>query len=432
MSFTSDSRTKRLLDLVVVLLDAKQPIPFSELREQFQEYRTAKPEAGLRAFERDKATLLELGVPIRWLGPEEGNDLPPEGGYQIDRQRYRLPEVTLSADEVAALVVTAAAARHQPEFPYRHAAELAVRKLMFDLAGLGGQGRGRGGMPRDVLVHMPSTYRSRSLTEHLGALEEAVRHRKRVTIQYDHHRPQEVGPAGPAGQVGHAGPVGHAGQVGSTPATPAPRPWRAEAPSDGVPQPLAAQSSEKWEVGAPTEGGGPQHSTRDVDPYGLVYRHGAWLLVGHCHVARAVRRFRVDRILDLKVAPRPRTPDFEVPREFSLQEHGSFSPWRFEREPGVAVRLWVSGTMPWVAEEDFGPCSRAPFAGGPLPGAAAGGEALPPGILVDFTCGNLDYLVSRVLGGAGALRVLSPETLRRRIADTAGAVARRLSGLDLR
>lgn len=414
MSFTSDSRTKRLLDLVVVLLDAKQPIPFSELREQFQEYRTVKPEAGLRAFERDKATLLELGVPIRWLGPEEGNDLPPEGGYQIDRQRYRLPEVTLSADEVAALVVTAAAARHQPEFPYRHAAELAVRKLMFDLAGLGGQGRGRGGMPRDVLVHMPSTYRSRSLTEHLGALEEAVRHRKRVTLQYDHHRPpQEM----------------TMGSAPSAASTPRPRRAAAVAESDGVPQPMAAQSSEKWEAGAPSEAGGPQHSTREVDPYGLVYRHGAWLLVGHCHVARAVRRFRVDRILDLKVAPRPRTPDFEVPREFSLQEHGSFSPWRFQREPGVAVRLWVSGATPWVAEEDFGPCARAPFAGGAL---EEGGEALPPGILVDFTCGNLDYLVSRVLGGAGALRVLSPETLRRRIADTAGAVARRLSGLDLR
>ena len=68
-----------------------------------------------------------------------------------------------------------------------------------------------------------------------------------------------------------------------------------------------------------------------------------------------MRRFRVDRILDLKVAPRPKTPDFEVPGEFSLQEHGSFSPWRFEREPPVQARLWVSAETPWVAEEDFGP-----------------------------------------------------------------------------
>ena len=90
MATNTDSRTKRLLDLVVLLLDVKHPVPFSELRDQFAEYRTAKPEAGQRAFERDKATLVELGVPVRWIGPEEDNDAPPEGGYIIDRQKYRL------------------------------------------------------------------------------------------------------------------------------------------------------------------------------------------------------------------------------------------------------------------------------------------------------------------------------------------------------
>src|SRR5258708_35521153 len=103
MPSATDSRTKRLLDLVVLLLDVKHPVPFSELRDQFSEYRTAKPEAGQRAFERDKATLLELGVPIRWVGAEAYNDVPAEGGYLIDRPKYRLPEVSLPADEVAAL-----------------------------------------------------------------------------------------------------------------------------------------------------------------------------------------------------------------------------------------------------------------------------------------------------------------------------------------
>ena len=47
------------------------------------------------------------------------------------------------------------------------------------------------------------------------------------------------------------------------------------------------------------------------------------------------------------------------------------------------------------------------------------------GIVVEFACGNLDYLQSRVLGSAGALRVLSPPSLRRRIAEAATQVARR-------
>lgn len=446
MASTSDSRTKRLLDLVVLLLDVKQPISFADLREQFSEYRTLKPEAGMRAFERDKATLIELGVPIRWIGPEDGNDLPAEGGYIIDRQRYRLPEVTLTADEVAALVVTASAARHQPEFPYRHAAELAVRKLMFDLAGLGnGRGRmrrpgavsGAVGMPTDVLVHMPSTYRSRSLGEHLAVLEEAVRLHKRVTIQYDHHRAVDTPPRGHAPTKAGAKADGHGlARHEASAAVARHEPAAAAAPdttgAGDVPQPMPVMSSEKWYVSPPVNGG-PNLSTRDVDPYGLVYRHGAWLLVGYCHVAKAVRRFRVDRILDLRVAPRPRTADFEVPADFSLQEHGSFSPWRFEREPRVPLRLWVSADTPWVAEEDFGPAARShhppePTAA-PTPTAAADAAAgLGEGTIVEFACGNLDYLISRVLSGAGCLRVLAPDSLRRRIAEAGSAVARRNSG----
>ncbi|HEY3366640.1 MAG TPA: WYL domain-containing protein [Symbiobacteriaceae bacterium] len=36
---------------------------------------------------------------------------------------------------------------------------------------------------------------------------------------------------------------------------------------------------------------------RLVDPYGLIYRAGLWYLIGHCHLRRALREFRVDRIL---------------------------------------------------------------------------------------------------------------------------------------
>lgn len=370
MHAITDTRTKRLLDLVVLLLDARRPIAFSELREQFGEYRSAKPEAGQRAFERDKASLLEMGVPLRYVTMEEAEEAPPEGGYVIDRQRYRLPEVHLTADEVAVLVATAAAARSQKDFPYRHAAEMALRKLTFDLSGLPSKGRRRNGRavpapattPGDVLVHLPTTHRSGAIGEHLEMLEGAVHNKKRVTFEYDAHR-----------------------STG----------WVAE--------------GEHQEAGVV----GP--SEREVDPYGLVYRQGAWLLVGFCHKAQALRRFRVDRILSLKVAPKPRTADFTVPKDFSLQEHAVISPWRFEREVPVRARLFVSAETSWVADEDFGPgTSREP--------ADDHGQG---GVVVEFECKNPDYVVSRVLAAAGALRVLSPATLRARVSETAGAVARR-------
>lgn len=388
MHSLSDSRTKRLLDLVVLLLDARRPISLAELREQFGEYRTAKPEAGARAFERDKASLLEMGVPLRFLTPEEDAEAPSEGGYIIDRQKYRLPEISLSAEEVAVLVTTAAAARHQSDFPYRHAAEMAVRKLMFDLSGLSAKSRRRvaklpagkpgaaaamgGGAPMlgggDVLVHLPTTHRSGAMSEHLEQLQEAVHFRKHVTFEYDAHR--------------------------SSQPSETERENRLEGDSDGN------------VVVGPSE--------REVDPYGLVYRQGAWLLVGLCHRAKAIRRFRVDRILKLKVAPKPRTPDFEVPADFSLQEQGVISPWRFEREPPQRTRLWVSGETPWIADEDFGPATRTP--------AADHGQG---GVIVEFDCRNPDYLLSRVLGAAGALRIVGPTGLRQRVAEIAAALSRR-------
>ncbi len=373
MHATSDTRTKRLLDLVVLLLDARRPISFAELREQFAEYRSAKPEAGARAFERDKATLLEMGVPVRYVTLEDVEDAPSEGGYIIDRQKYRLPEVVLSPDEVAVLVATAAAVRHQSDFPYRHAAELAVRKLMFDLSGLPARRRakkhgmsdGKSTAPAqlDVMVHLPTTYKSGSLASHLEQIEAAIHNRKRLTFEYDSHR-------------------------GSG--------WLA----DGE-----ASTPESSIVGP---------SSREVDPYGMVYRQGAWLLVGYCHKAQGLRRFRIDRILQLTVAPRPKTPDFDIPPDFSLQEQGSISPWRFEREAKVRTKLFVSSDTSWVADEDFGPASRSP-----------GEDKGQPGIVVEFDCANPDYLVSRVLSASGSLRVQFPTSQRHRVAETARAISRR-------
>jgi predicted DNA-binding transcriptional regulator YafY len=40
---------------------------------------------------------------------------------------------------------------------------------------------------------------------------------------------------------------------------------------------------------------------RDFDPYGLAFHAGAWYALGHCHLRRALRSFRIDRVTD--VAP---------------------------------------------------------------------------------------------------------------------------------
>ncbi|TVP43092.1 MAG: YafY family transcriptional regulator [Halomonas sp.] len=42
----------------------------------------------------------------------------------------------------------------------------------------------------------------------------------------------------------------------------------------------------------------PQHGTieRKVDPYGLVFQQGRWYVTGFCHLRKAMRSFRLDRI----------------------------------------------------------------------------------------------------------------------------------------
>jgi hypothetical protein len=87
--------------LVVMLLGSRTPVPYREIRAQFRAYRTAQEEAGLRAFERDKADLLELGVPLRYITPEDDESIE-EAGYVVDLRRYRLPEIHLTPAEVAA------------------------------------------------------------------------------------------------------------------------------------------------------------------------------------------------------------------------------------------------------------------------------------------------------------------------------------------
>src|SRR5678815_2101306 len=125
-------RSKRLLDLVLLLLRARSPVTFRDIREQFPSYKTANNEAGLRAFERDKADLLELGVPIRYITPDEDDSLE-EGGYVVDLKRFRLPPVNLTTDEVSALVLAASVARAVPGGVTPKILDLTLRKLAFDL-----------------------------------------------------------------------------------------------------------------------------------------------------------------------------------------------------------------------------------------------------------------------------------------------------------
>jgi predicted DNA-binding transcriptional regulator YafY len=57
--------------------------------------------------------------------------------------------------------------------------------------------------------------------------------------------------------------------------------------------------------------------TRLVDPYGLIYYEGIWIVIGFCHKRKEIRSFAVDRILDIK----ERYLYFEPRKDFDLNAY---------------------------------------------------------------------------------------------------------------
>jgi proteasome accessory factor B len=96
------AKTERLLNLVLVLLYTRRPLPKAAIRATVPQYgRVASEEAFERMFERDKEELRELGVP---LVTEDADPLfDDEPGYRIHQRDYALPDIDFEPDELAVL-----------------------------------------------------------------------------------------------------------------------------------------------------------------------------------------------------------------------------------------------------------------------------------------------------------------------------------------
>ncbi len=100
----SSRRTERLVNLVICLLSTRQFLPASRIRQAVPGYEGGGDEAFKRMFERDKAELRELGIPL-----ETGRNsvFDHEDGYRIARRDYELPDIELEPDEAAAVGLAA-------------------------------------------------------------------------------------------------------------------------------------------------------------------------------------------------------------------------------------------------------------------------------------------------------------------------------------
>ena len=106
----SAAKSERLLNLVILLLVARNYTTKEQIRALMEPYRDSSDEAFDRMFERDKDDLRALGIPLE-VGFVD-KFFEDEQGYRIKRDAFELPEIDFTADEVAVLGLAARVWRH--------------------------------------------------------------------------------------------------------------------------------------------------------------------------------------------------------------------------------------------------------------------------------------------------------------------------------
>lgn len=173
-------RLERLINLVAALLDTERPLSVSEVSQRVAGYPDS-PMAFHRAFERDKETLRELGVPIVREKLDGSSEDPGSEGYRIRREAYEMADPGLDADELAALHLAASAV------------QLEGTQGLPALWKLGGAVAEQG--PAPAVATLPGTV-------HQDALFRAVSERRRVSFDYRGRR-RSVDPHGLSFRNGH-------------------------------------------------------------------------------------------------------------------------------------------------------------------------------------------------------------------------------------
>jgi proteasome accessory factor B len=157
-----DPALSRLLTLAGTLLDTSRPLSFEEIRERMPEhYRQAKSETARRQFERDKDSLVDIGIEIQMVRSQTETGVE---GYTAVRAK-ELEGLELSPDELAAL--------------HFAATRVALEGVDEDLVTRGVQKLGGAvGVGGDTVARIP-------MPVALGPLFGAVLHRSVATFTYN-------------------------------------------------------------------------------------------------------------------------------------------------------------------------------------------------------------------------------------------------------
>lgn len=103
-------RVERLTNLLALLLETVEPLSLVQIAAELDGQYPDTDQAKRAAFERDKAALRQIGVPIA-TEVVAGGPYAGQTRYRIERDRYELADLDLAPDEMRALQLAAAAVR---------------------------------------------------------------------------------------------------------------------------------------------------------------------------------------------------------------------------------------------------------------------------------------------------------------------------------
>jgi len=126
-----------------------------------------------------------------------------------------------------------------------------------------------------------------------------------------------------------------------------PAPWVVSTPVDSLIRAATAiRTGKRVRFGYRSHIG--EASQRHIEPYAVLHADGRWYMIGHCLSRKALRTFRLDRVMDLKVS----TGGFRRPKDFDAQRHMQESMPFVQAE--YQIDVWID--MPLQeAEQNFAP-----------------------------------------------------------------------------
>ena len=321
------SKTERILNLVSYLLKERRPVPWREIAGKVVGYDDGSdPKSLERRFERDKAALKEMGIPVAYYPP----GVYETEGYLIPREACFLDRLELLPHESALLNLVTELVLRKGGTGFSADLMSALQKLRFDAGP--GQVSPRRQVPPPATIPAPTP-----------PGEEAAAPAPKRRGRPPKKKPGAVEPSAGAGASPEPQSAFEASLLDLD--------LMSSARGDPNLEPLVTAILSNRAVAFTYYAIGPDETRRrEIDPYGLGFARGAWYVVGNDHLRRDIRCFRLDRI---KGVVEPTGPEraFKTPAGFKVQDHIERPPWEMAASAPIEAVIEVDPDIAWFVEE---------------------------------------------------------------------------------